>query len=246
SIQGVYGRALSEPTQSSHLADYGRPLRTIHIVESPDFRNMAKRDETDILTAAIICGAVLDKKLENWELYFRCFERDQALNTQLCDDVCQSNPLNLCYTNSSAPYCKTYAYPKGIQDYICAATRALQSVYFTVDTERAAQFITATVPVTVEQPATETGTSNTFIETDTEPVTTTIPEPSKSITPSPFPSSKPDSNLGAIIGGAVGGFVALLLIVLAIFWFVRRLKSDDTPGSIKTNEMSGEPATSQA
>ncbi|RFN50615.1 hypothetical protein FIE12Z_5119 [Fusarium flagelliforme] len=279
SIQGVYGRALSEPTQSSHLADYGRPLRTTHLVEFHDFRNMAKRDSPESVPItiapdktcgfisgspynpvtcmnpahqcawednqikAVMCGAVLDKNDENWVVNLNCFERDEALDTQLCGDTCKGNQINLLCTNRSAPYCKTYAYPKGVRDYICAPTRALQSVSFTVDTERAAQFITATVPLTVGQ-ATETETSYTFIETDTEPVTTSISEASKTIPPPPSPSSKPDSNLGAIIGGAVGGFAALLLIVLAIFWFVRRLKSDDTPGkggSIKTHEMSGEP-----
>jgi hypothetical protein len=43
-----------------------------------------------------MCGAVLDKKkFENWELYIGCFERDQALNTQFCNDICHDNPAIL-------------------------------------------------------------------------------------------------------------------------------------------------------
>ncbi|KAJ9419481.1 hypothetical protein QL093DRAFT_2591084 [Fusarium oxysporum] len=46
----------------------------------------------------------------------------------------------------------------------------------------------------------------------------------------PAPSSRSSSNkIGAIIGGAIGGFVALSLVSLAIFWFVRRSKEDGTP-----------------
>lgn len=38
-------------------------------------------------SAGIICGNV--KKLDSWEIHLRCYDRDAALNTQICDDVCQ-------------------------------------------------------------------------------------------------------------------------------------------------------------
>ncbi|KAH7187722.1 hypothetical protein DER44DRAFT_680270, partial [Fusarium oxysporum] len=257
SIHGVHGRAFAEPTQPPHLADHDRPLRTTRIVEPPDFRHLAKRRETSLETEAlsitiapdetcgfisgspynpvtcenphyqcawvgeigILCGPVLEDS-DKWDYYLRCYERDQALDNGICNNICKF------------AHCLTYVYPKGVKDYRCAPTRALQSVSFTVDTERPVQFITATVSL-----STATETSHTLTEIDIGPVTTTVLE------------SSHDSNLGAIIGGAVGGFAALLLIASTIFWFVRRSRRDDHPGKAgpsKTHEMSGEPAHSQA
>jgi hypothetical protein len=122
-------------------------------------------------------------------------------------------------TEESSAYCKTYAYPEGIEDYRCAPTPVtrVESVSFTYKGQDHAEFFTTTL------------THGDI--TSIEPTPTTTPETSATIPPPPPPPPKSEPNIGAIIGGAIGGFIALSLVALAIFWSVRRSKKNDTPPS---------------
>ncbi|KAH6885173.1 hypothetical protein B0T10DRAFT_539611 [Thelonectria olida] len=242
-IQGSYGRVLSEPTQRPHIADHNRPPAQTHMVEVSELKHIAKRQKTSLsnnvftVTVApdetcgwlsgsagnpvtcenhqscmwvsalgIICGVLEDSK--NWEIYLRCLDRDAALNTNLCNDTCESNTFFLRCTEETAAYCRTYAYSQGIQDYRCAPTpiNRVQSVYFTYNGQNDAQFLTATY--------TDINSDMSSIE----PVSSTIPPP-------PPPSPPNHVNIGAIIGGAIGGFVAVSLIAFTIFLFIRSRKT---------------------
>ncbi|KAH7109181.1 hypothetical protein B0J13DRAFT_600656 [Dactylonectria estremocensis] len=242
-IQGSYGRVLSESTERPHMADRDRPPVQTHMIEVPELKHMAKRQQTSLsnevfaVTIAtdetcgwlsgsagnpiscenhqscmwvgslgIICGVLEDSK--NWEVHVRCVERKVALNTSLCNDTCASNIFYLRCTDVSAAYCRTYAYPEGIQDYRCAPTPVAraQSVSFTYDGQIDAKFLTSTFTVI-----------NSLISS-TEPVSSTVPPPA-----SPPPPNH--VNVGAIVGAVIGGCVAVSLMALTIFWFVRRRKT---------------------
>ncbi|KAL6406549.1 hypothetical protein AUP68_09348 [Ilyonectria robusta] len=158
----------------------------------------------------IICG--VPDKPNDWEVHVRCVERAVALNTALCNDVCESNSFFLRCTDSSAAYCRTYAYPEGIVDFRCAPTPVarVQSVSFTYDGQHDAGFLTSTYTDINSQAS------------STKPVSSTTSHPPPLPPP---PSHTNHSNTGAIVGGAVGGFVAVSLVAFAIFWFVRRRKT---------------------
>ncbi|EXK76958.1 hypothetical protein FOQG_18316 [Fusarium oxysporum f. sp. raphani 54005] len=248
-VQGSHGRLLSEPTQRSQIADLDRPPAPTRMVDISEPRYMAKRQETSlsnnvyVVTIAtdetcgwlsgrpalsitcenhhscmwvsslgIFCGEPEDFK--NWQVHIRCIDREMALNPGLCNDTCQTNPLFLRCIEKSAAYCGTYVFPQGIQDYRCSSTPAtrVSSVSFTYNGQKNAGFVTTTYTVSDSQVV------------STKSASSTIP-PSSSSSPTPPPNN---NNIGAIIGGAIGGFVALALVILAIFCFVRRSKKDNT------------------
>ncbi|KAJ3536626.1 hypothetical protein NM208_g6642 [Fusarium decemcellulare] len=68
----------------------------------------------------------------------KCLQREEALDPNLCGDVCVSNTYNLLCTNDTAPYCRTYAFPQGVRDYRCAPTPAtrVSSADFTYDGQK--------------------------------------------------------------------------------------------------------------
>ncbi|PNP51113.1 hypothetical protein FNYG_15918 [Fusarium nygamai] len=172
---------------------------------------------------ALICGPLED--YSKWEYHLRCYEREEALNPDVCDDVCVSGN-NLRCTETSAAYCRAYAYPDGIQDYRCVPTRETRasSVSFTYKDQKNAGLVTATYTNSNSQTV-----STEFVSSTTSSSSSTAPPPSSATThPPPSPPSN-SNNIGAIVGGAIGGFVALSVVILAIFWFVRRSKKDGTP-----------------
>ncbi|KAH7489282.1 hypothetical protein HZ326_22996 [Fusarium oxysporum f. sp. albedinis] len=170
---------------------------------------------------ALICGPLNDYR--KWEYHLMCYERAEALNTDICNDLCVSGHTLRC-TEESAAYCRTYAYPDGVQDYRCVSTPETRasSVFFTYKDQKDAGLVTATYNNADSQVV-----STEFVSSTTSASSSNAAPSSSSTTP-PSPSPPPSSrnNIGAIIGAAIGGFVALSVVSLAIFWFVRRSKQD--------------------
>jgi len=42
----------------------------------------------------IMCGDI-DDDLKNWDVHFKCMDREMALNPALCNDTCIENPVFL-------------------------------------------------------------------------------------------------------------------------------------------------------
>ncbi|KAF5665175.1 hypothetical protein FHETE_6791 [Fusarium heterosporum] len=165
--------------------------------------------------------------------YNRCVDRSEALDTKLCDDVCQSNTYNLLCTDIASPFCGTYAYESGVRDFRCA-TRSLtapQSVSFLYDDQDGRTFSTTFLadditPSVVGETAAPSSIESSITSATADPTTTTseAPEPQKT------GGGGGSTNLGAIIGGAIGGFVALSLVVLGVIWYWRHYrKNRETP-----------------
>ncbi|KAH7150300.1 hypothetical protein B0J13DRAFT_673996 [Dactylonectria estremocensis] len=156
-----------------------------------------------------------------------CLESSVALNSDLCNDVCQSNEFNLLCTESDAPYCRTYIYPSGVWDYRCASTpvTAPQSVDHTYEGQNNAGFITtvlaetSTLPESVTTIPTEASTTSSDVITST-----TIPS-------EPTHQPKKKTPIGAIVGGVVGGVAVIAFIVFGIIFFLRRKKSKTPPAN---------------
>ncbi|KAK2675160.1 hypothetical protein RAB80_002262 [Fusarium oxysporum f. sp. vasinfectum] len=164
------------------------------------------------------------------EIYITCVESSKAVDPGACDDLCQSNTFFLHCTNSDEPFCRTYAYPKGIRDYRCASTEveSVQSVKFTYEGEENPSFRTTTIG----------GTSSQALPTITDADTTTFREPIETDThtttsDAPAPTHKSKSTpVGAIVGGVVGGVALIGLIGLGVFVLLRRCQS--TPAANPT------------
>lgn len=169
----------------------------------------------------IMCGIDSDAEIKNV-----CIDRERAANTDLCDDLCQSNAYNLFCTDKTAAYCRTYVYPNGVADYRCASTRvlSLQSVAHTYSGQKYSGFTTTTFAELVENQSTSFAFKSS--STEGESATTTEAEPAVTTTSDPDPPKEKSTNLGAIIGGAIGGFVALAAVVIAIIWLLRRNKKN--------------------
>ncbi|KAF9772923.1 hypothetical protein IL306_009335 [Fusarium sp. DS 682] len=179
---------------------------------------------------AIFCGT---------QAYNRCLERNDALDTKLCDDVCQSNQYNLLCTNTASPYCGTYEYPSGVVGFRCATATvtAAQEVEFIYTSQKGRSFSTTFV-------SDETSSTISFpessSETSTEPTSTSdAPEPTETESGGGG-SSTP---VGAIVGGSIGGFVALSLVVLGAIWLMRRNKNKNAP---QPSPLQPSPATAAA
>jgi hypothetical protein len=178
----------------------------------------------------ILCGDLDNDK--TFEVHFTCLDREAALNTNLCNDTCTNNPVYLLCTDESAPYCGTYGFPQGIQDYRCSSTPAtrVSTVSFTYIGQENVRFATTTINLdgsVSESPATRSTVSS----------SSTIP-PSPSVPYDPPPSSQ--NKLGAIIGGAVGGFVAISLVIFGIVWFIRHSRKK-TLQATPVNQMEQNP-----
>ncbi|RKK81492.1 hypothetical protein BFJ68_g17626 [Fusarium oxysporum] len=207
-IRGSQGQDLSEPTQQSYVTGHDRPPAQTKMMEIPESRLLAKRQTTsspnDVLTVTIApdetCGWLSGRP----GIPITC-ENHQP-----------------CITEDSAAYCRTYAYPDGIQDYRCVPTpeTRVSSVSFTYDAQNNAGLVTATYSNSDSRIV-----STELVSSATSPSSSLAPQPSsKSLSAPPLSNH----NIGASIGGAIGGFVALSLVAFAIFWFVRRSKKDDT------------------
>ncbi|RMJ02458.1 hypothetical protein BHE90_015170 [Fusarium euwallaceae] len=180
----------------------------------------------------IMCGSMA---------HVTCYNREQALNTELCNDVCQSNSFYLLCTERSSAYCAVYSYEDGVKDYRCATASLskAQGVSFTYDGQRGRELKTTTVAedfgapttsLTTEEP--EESETETETSTESEDITTTItvdPARTTSAAPVETDGKKDGPNIGAIVGGSIGGFVALSLIVLGAIWLFRRNKNNQTP-----------------
>ncbi|EKJ70349.1 hypothetical protein FPSE_09566 [Fusarium pseudograminearum CS3096] len=228
-IQGSFGRILPDPTQASQAWELDRPPSDpIHTTE---IRDLVKREDTSSSIDPIIVTIAPDETCG--------FLSGRPALPITCENQRPYNPLYLLCTNESAPYCGTYEFPQGIEDYRCSSTPAtrVSTASFTYIGQENANFVTTTLNVaeSVSQ-SSSTESESTASNSSTIPSSTSPPSdtsPSKSP-----PSSK--SNLGAIIGGAVGGFAALSLVLFGIAWFLRQSRKKNRQ-SIQVNPMEQDP-----
>ncbi|PTD04095.1 hypothetical protein FCULG_00000016 [Fusarium culmorum] len=182
----------------------------------------------------MICGDINDDE-KNWQVHFKCMDREMALNPALCNDTCIDNPVFLLCTEESAPYCATYLFPDAIVDYRCSSTQATRasSADFTYRGQENAGVVTTIIPLNGRRIS------------KTKPTESISSADSTSSTTSASSSSSPDppnsNNLGAIIGGAIGGFAALSLVIIAIFWFIRQSKKKQHPPPTQVSQMEQAP-----
>ncbi|KPM43202.1 hypothetical protein AK830_g3337 [Neonectria ditissima] len=155
----------------------------------------------------------------------KCLQRDEALDSDLCDDVCESNTYNLFCTNEDEPYCRTYAFPKGARDYRCASTPAtrVSSVDFTYDGETTSDTTISTIrdgpPISYSTTASTTASEETSVSS-VESSSTAEPEGD---------SDRSSVNVAAIAGGcgSVGGFL-LGILVTALYYRLRHSKPNNS------------------
>ncbi|KAF4975867.1 hypothetical protein FZEAL_7400 [Fusarium zealandicum] len=183
----------------------------------------------------------------------KCLQRDEALNPDLCDDVCVSNTYNLLCTNETQQYCRTYAYPKGVRDYRCApepATR-VSSVDFTYEGQKNPNFTISTFlegDRSIEASAASTTATDSDTATHSDMVTdsdkdmatnTTIETTSATSIDSEGNDSGTSLSTGAIAGIAVGSIIGLALAcLLCWFFFPGRWNQPSTtelPANISAN-----------
>ncbi|KAH7123353.1 hypothetical protein B0J13DRAFT_511690 [Dactylonectria estremocensis] len=188
----------------------------------------------------------------------KCLQRDEALDPNLCDDVCASNTYNLFCTNETEPYCRTYAFPKGVRDYRCASTPAtrVSSADFTYNGQDYPVFTTSTfaeVDETSPGPfgSLTTGTESTDTETTATKTTSTETRSveTSSSTSEPTGDDKARSrNTEAIAGGTVGAFVGGMLVLALVLYCRRRWHSRPTktdPSESLQDTVSHEPSEHQ-
>ncbi|RGP63964.1 hypothetical protein FSPOR_8292 [Fusarium sporotrichioides] len=158
------------------------------------------------------------------EIKVKCYESSKAADTALCNDVCQSDTLNLLCTDSDMPYCRTYAFPNGIRDFRCASSSLTteQSAEHTFYGQKNPNFKTIVANGAVA--TTESGEATDVAATESdEPTTITkVAESTKSTNDGGKSSSTP---IGAIVGGVVGGVAFIGLVMLGVFFILRRKRN---------------------
>ncbi|KAF0637691.1 hypothetical protein FPSE5266_07341 [Fusarium pseudograminearum] len=157
----------------------------------------------------------------------KCLARDEALDANLCDDVCVSNAYNLQCTNDTAPYCRTYAYPRGVRDYRCAPTPAtrVSSVDFTYDGQKFPDPIISTV-TGVDRPR----------SSDSSSTTTEAEESSSTATAEAEPNPKKKGLSEGAIGGLIVGVIFGVLFVIGGIWWYRRTHPRGTQANASLSE----------
>ncbi|KAH6870972.1 hypothetical protein B0T10DRAFT_367763, partial [Thelonectria olida] len=149
----------------------------------------------------------------------KCLQKDEALDPNLCDDVCISNTYNLLCTNDTAQYCRTYAYPKGVRVYACesTATTRVASADFTYNGEQNPKFNISTY-LDVDNPIPDTTKAT---ATRTESTATSSTATSSTTAASSSSTNGDGLSHGAIAGIAVGTFFAGVIVSLFL-WRRRR------------------------
>ncbi|CAG7562042.1 unnamed protein product [Fusarium equiseti] len=156
-----------------------------------------------------------------------CYESTVAVNSSLCNDVCQSDTMNLLWHDvQSAEY--TYwgqdspDFTTLVLDVDTGATKTMRVDKKDDETSKESDETSTT---------TDVAASATSSSTDTEDKKSSVP-------------------LGAIIGGAVGGVALIGAIMLGIFFMLRRKKNETAPaptdGPINPPTMSFAPQNANA
>ncbi|KAM0348527.1 hypothetical protein HYE67_000324 [Fusarium culmorum] len=157
---------------------------------------------------AILCGTVG---------HLRCLDRTDALNTDVCNDVCKSNQLNLLCTKTNEPYCGTYFYESSIVDYRCMQSSIkVQNVSFSYDGQKGRAFTTTYI-------------TNVFSTGDDTTTPATTPSTSSTDVPEPTSKASAKPNVGAIAGGTIGGIALLGVVVTGIVCLRRKKKRGVSP-----------------
>ncbi|KAF4991239.1 hypothetical protein FGRMN_7954 [Fusarium graminum] len=238
----TYALAISEATKRRDAGYMYQPEPTPIVAILDDLRHLAlaKRQTTStVITYSLVvspdstCGFLSGSPgnaikcphgdICSWEVAL------EALNTKLCDDVCQSNTYNLLCTDTASPFCGTYAFESGVRDFRCASRSltAPQSVSFLYDNQDGRTFSTTfladdTTSSVAGETAEPSSIESSIASATADPTATTSEAPESQKTG----GGGDNTNLGAIIGGAIGGFVALSLVVLGIIWYWRHYRNN--------------------
>ncbi|CAG2013860.1 unnamed protein product [Fusarium graminearum] len=149
--------------------------------------------------------------------HLRCLDRTDALNTDICDDSCKSNELNLLCTKTNELYCGTYSYQYGIVDYRCMQSSIkAQNLSFSYDGQKSRAFTT-------------TYMANIFSMADDTTTPTTTPSKSTTYVPEPTSKNSAKPNAGAIAGGTIGGLALIVVVVTGIVCLRRKKKRGVSP-----------------
>ncbi|KAH7129912.1 hypothetical protein B0J13DRAFT_627054 [Dactylonectria estremocensis] len=171
-------------------------------------------------------GGVLCEGGTTYSAHVSCYEMEDALNTDKCNDVCTSNIYNLLCTETSAPYCRTYVYPSDISDYRCGSTSEtrVSSVSWTYEGQVNPGFTTTVIYNELETSSSESIDSISSSPPDVVSATETI---STSQPAEPSPSSDSKTPVGAIVGGVVGGLAVVGFVIVASLYLLRRKRGQN-------------------
>ncbi|OBS22847.1 hypothetical protein FPOA_09170 [Fusarium poae] len=160
------------------------------------------------------------------EIKVNCYESSKAVDPTLCNDVCQSDTMNLLCTDSDMPYCRTYAFPNGIRDYRCASSSLTteQSAEHTFYGQKNPNFKTRVGNAAVATTDSEEAADKTATEPEEPATITKVAESTKSASNDGNAKSSP-TPIGAIVGGVVGGVALIGLVMLGIFFILRRKRN---------------------
>ncbi|CEI70865.1 hypothetical protein FVEN_g9753 [Fusarium venenatum] len=160
------------------------------------------------------------------EIKVNCYESFKAVDPTLCNDVCQSDTMNLLCTDSDMPYCRTYAFPNGIRDYRCASSSltAEQSAEHTFYGQKNPKFTTRVANGAGATTELEEAADKAATKTDEPTTITKVAESTKS-TSNDGSNKSSSAPIGAIVGGAVGGVALIGLVMLGIFFVLRRKRN---------------------
>ncbi|KAF9766269.1 hypothetical protein IL306_001344 [Fusarium sp. DS 682] len=123
-------------------------------------------------------------------------------------------------TNETAPYCRTYAYPRGVRDYRCAPTPAtrVSSVDFTFEGQKYPKFVISTL-ADVDTKIQITTASSTTVETESAAASSTAAEPSKD------KGGLSKEKIGAIV--VILGVFVIVGIGVGIWYYRKRTQEKD-------------------
>ncbi|EKJ70492.1 hypothetical protein FPSE_09353 [Fusarium pseudograminearum CS3096] len=160
------------------------------------------------------------------EIKVNCYESSKAVDPSLCNDVCQSDTMNLLCTDSDTPYCRTYAFPNGIRDFRCASSSLTteQSAEHTFYGQKNPNFKTRVANGAAATTELEEALGKTATESD-EPTTITKVAPSTKSASTDGNSKSSPAPIGAIVGGVVGGVALIGLAMLGVFFMLRRKRN---------------------
>ncbi|RGP77714.1 hypothetical protein FLONG3_4173 [Fusarium longipes] len=163
------------------------------------------------------------------EVKVKCYESSKAVDPALCNDVCQSDTMNLLCTDADTPYCRTYAFPNGISDFRCASSSltAVQSAEHTFYGQKNPKFTIRVANAAATATESEGAESETATESDV-PSTITRVAASTNTASGDGEKKRNSVPIGAIVGGAVGGVALIGFIMLGIFFILRRKRNKTT------------------
>ncbi|KAH7486268.1 hypothetical protein HZ326_9609 [Fusarium oxysporum f. sp. albedinis] len=158
-----------------------------------------------------------------------CFDSTDYYDPAKCNIGCQNNVYNVYCGSAAAPLCGTFAFSDGVLAYGCSISaftilydsitslypRELDTVVVVDGHQVTGGSMNSNLAITITKLVSATKTSL--------PIATSVPESTSS-------SHRSGTNVGAIVGGIVGG-LAVIVIAIIGFMFLRRRRGRRENGS---------------